>query len=94
MRIPLLLTVVLAIAIPAHADECIPTTSVTGDDMIVVEFPRNGLLDYLAIDVCQPGCIFSIWTYFEANETPGLQRADEFRDDTCGGLIGSDFIWF
>lgn len=48
------------------------------------------------------GCIFSIWGYWETNGIDGLQRNDPGLDDdlttpvddTCGGAIAADLVFF
>lgn len=47
---------------------------------------------YIAADPCPRECPLGAvyWVYDETNGIDGLQRADENRDDTCGGLIEAD----
>lgn len=81
----------LGLCVPASAVECAPTTSTTNAEHVVLEAPaRNVAADYVAIDLCQPACLYSIWPYYELNGMPGLQRNDDAVDDTCGGMIESD----
>lgn len=47
---------------------------------------------YVDNDLCQPGCMFSIWVYQESNGIEGLQRGDPVRNDTCHGTIRADSI--
>lgn len=49
---------------------------------------------YVDNDICNIGCTFSVWIYEETNAIAGLQRGDEFVDDTCHGSIESDSIIF
>lgn len=37
---------------------------------------------------------FSFWIYEESNGIDGLQRGDEWQDDTCHGLIAPDKLIF
>lgn len=71
----------LALALPALGAGCEGTTSTTSTSQVVVG--AGGF--YVANDICQPGCTFSIWIYQESNGVPGLQRGDTMRDDTCNG---------
>lgn len=92
----LVLLVPLLLSLPAAgAEECALTTSTTDGSQVVVDTTTNdAVVHYLAIDLCQPDCFFSIWPYREYNGVPGLQRADEMRDDTCGGLYEGDGFEF
>jgi hypothetical protein len=77
----ILLTVAaLSIAIPAVAKPCVLSTSNAT--------PLPGGL-YIVNDLCQPGCITSIFVYEESNGVGGLQRGDLRVDDTCGGVAGT-----
>ena len=78
----LLTLAALAVAMPAGADHCV-TYSTSSP-----EVDAGGY--YVDNDVCQPGCIFSIWIYQESNGISGLQRGDSVVDDTCHGMIESD----
>lgn len=49
---------------------------------------------YVVVDECFVGCMPLVWVYEESNGIAGLQRADEVHDDTCGGEIPGDTIWF
>lgn len=88
MRTLLVLIALAALALPAGADECVPTAS----DALTLEAPDATY--YLVVDneMCQPGCLFSTWIlqYEETNGIEGLQRADLRHDDTCGGMIEAD----
>ena len=81
MRPPALLLSLLLLMPAALASGCEGTTSTTTTEHIIVEAGGT----YVAFDVCQPGCLWSIWIYRETNGIPGLQRGDEVVDDTCGG---------
>jgi hypothetical protein len=48
---------------------------------------------YVQNDLCQPGCLFSVWVYEESNGEPGLQRGDALCNDD-GTCCDSDTIWF
>lgn len=81
MKTPLLSLIIVtlvAAALPAtHADECRPSTSA-------------------ATAIQTAGVTFYVTTsngatlYQESNDIDGLQRADGFKDDTCGGFIPAD----
>lgn len=94
MRSPLALLAAATLLLPsAVAGHCTTwSTSVTDETQVVVEFPVDVVFRYLAIDKCTPECLFSVWVYPEANGIPGLQRADEMRDDTCHGMIDADVL--
>ena len=50
---------------------------------------------YLIDDFCHgPACIGFITIYQESNGAVELQRGDEVRDDTCGGLFTPDTYVF
>ena len=49
---------------------------------------------YLVNDECQPGCAVSAHVYVESNGRAGLQRADDWADDTCGGTSRPDTLIF
>lgn len=114
-RILILLAALAALAMPAGAQECVPTTSqpevdvetilfgrqyVDNDDCIVVDPskpPSIGFGHYFIPEVhgtVETECLFSVWTYTESNDIPGLQRGDEVKDDTCRGMIQSDTLTF
>ena len=96
--------ILLAIAMPAGADGCVPTTSVTDDDTIVLATPpldspedcwQTNCGEYVVNDICQTdgsGCLLDAYWYAESNGIAGLQRGDQSWDDTCGGQIRSDSI--
>jgi len=91
------LAVLLAIAVPAAADECVPKTSTSDEDTTVIDLPScgaTGLWDcYLAVD--HPGScgdLGAVWLYGEFNGIPGLQRHDDCVDDTCGGQAHADTL--
>lgn len=88
------LTLVLLLY-PVEASHCTTySTSETdiGAGVIVIEIPSpaSGISDYMAVDLCQPDCVFSISLYAETNGLPGLQRNDVERDDTCHGAVPAD----
>ena len=94
MRTILTLAACLALAIPAGADHC--TTYSTASPEITLD-PAPGVASryYWDNDWCQPGCsIFSFWIYEESNGIDGLQRGDEWVDDTCHGMIAADRLIF
>lgn len=89
IRFTLLALATLALFLPAGAEECVPTTSEPEIDTGETGFGRY----YVDNDVCQfDGCAFSVWVYQESNGIDGLQRNDEMKDDTCGGMIDSDTL--
>lgn len=81
----LMLVSIIALALPAGANGCLPTTSTP--ELDVAGF-------YIENDPCQPECMWSFWVYQESNGMDGLQRGDEVKDDTCGGVIEADTIVF
>jgi len=84
----LLTLAALAVALPAGlADHCSSYNTSTAEFDAIPPY-------YVDNDLCQPGCIYSIWVYEETNGIEGLQRGDEFVDDTCHGLIEADTIIF
>ncbi len=82
----LALTVALVVALSGTGNASHCTTWSTSDP----EVEAFGF--YVDNDLCQPQCIFSIWSYEETNGIPGLQRGDEVRDDTCHWMIESDTL--
>lgn len=96
--VPILALAFALIAVPANAAECVPTTSEpeidsTRDLSLGLQMPDEAPRFYVDNDMCQP-CHGTIWIYQESNGIDGLQRNDEFHDDTCGGAIQSDTIIF
>ena len=98
---PILLASCLALAFIAPfaaASHCTTySTSTTGNGHVIIDVfggaPAHheaGVPSYIAIDLCQPDCVFSIWLYPESNGIPGLQRGDSVVDDTCHGMIDAD----
>ena len=86
----------LAIALPVQADHCTTWTT-----MGAVEIDSYYVIEdcYLAYVIgahgpwCQnDGPWMALWIYEESNGLPGLQRGDEWWDDTCHGLIRADTI--
>lgn len=48
---------------------------------------------YIVTEMCDAsGCLAGTWVYRETNGYDGLQRLDELRDDTCGGLLEPDTL--
>lgn len=93
--VPVLALALALVAVPAAAEECVPTTSDPEFDSADlggtgVGLPAHGPRYYVDNDPCQPQCLFSTWAYEESNGIDGLQRGDEVKDDTCGGMIESD----
>ncbi|HUR68010.1 MAG TPA: hypothetical protein VM370_02105 [Candidatus Thermoplasmatota archaeon] len=77
----------------ALADECVPTTSfapIAAAGYYVYE----PCIDPDDASDCSDWGPWSIWVYEESNGIAGLQREDELRDDTCGGMIDSDTFIF
>lgn len=109
MRIVLVpLAFALALAVPAAAEGCVPTTS---DADVILVTPAGKLYwdDILSCseywmescwvgaclpttDVCYGSALMYSWIYQESNGIYGLQRSDDMVDDTCGGLIPADTI--
>lgn len=79
--------VALALLAPAAASGCEPGATRPDVDAGVVYVDQDG--------ACDPECgPYTIWIYAESNGIPGLQRADDRRDDTCGGAIEADTVVF
>lgn len=76
----------LAIATPALGEACTPTTSEPELDAAGTLYVDGDRMCCSEFDV--------FWVYVESNGIAGLQRADEFRDDTCGGQIPADTLVF
>lgn len=57
---------------------------------------RYSLTLYVVLDVPTTGGLFIPlpWIYEESNAFDGLQRADEWKDDTCGGEYAPDMLIF
>lgn len=90
---------VLALA-GASAEGCTPTTT-----RATFTVHAYGGIGYYAYDAClddspraQEECMYwgawAVWIYQESNGIAGLQRDDEMRDDTCGGMIQGDTVIF
>ena len=71
----------VVLALPTSAARCTWTTSTP-------TLGAGGV--YVVTDLCQPGCLLSLWAYAETNHIAGLQRSDRTWDDTCGGMIDAD----
>lgn len=90
----------LPIIAPALAAGCEPTTSRTDVDtgLGIDAAPRY----YFVRDPCLDNSDHCVswgatgipWLYQESNGIDGLQRADDIRDDTCGGQIAGDTLRF
>jgi hypothetical protein len=87
MRALSLLALVAALAVPVEASHC---------SMWETARPEVDVLGlyYVDHDHCHPDCIDNVWVYEESNGIPGLQRGDEWYDNTCHGMIPSDTIVF
>ena len=91
MRALLALVFAVALVPPAGAEGCVPGTSTSSAEMTVIELPGcNNTVCYVVVDHDASGCMGAVWVYPESNGVPGLQRADECRDDTCGGMTEAD----
>lgn len=82
--VPLLLA--LAFTVPAGAEACVPTTSDPLVDVAGAVYVDGDRMCCSEVD--------ALWVYAESNGIPGLQRQDDFVDDTCGGRIPSDTLVF
>lgn len=84
MRTLLFVVAVLAIAIPAHADDPCYTTSTPTATIPDATHQAGGDV-YVMVDACNPtvDCFFSFWIYQESNGIPGLQRGDAYRSDVA-----------
>ncbi|HUR68012.1 MAG TPA: hypothetical protein VM370_02115 [Candidatus Thermoplasmatota archaeon] len=86
MRALVALALVAALAFPAAADGCVPTTQAF--PLLTVHALGEGV--YIDADPCVGGCETTVWFYQESNGIAGLQRQDAVVDDTCGGAIDGD----
>ncbi|HUR70059.1 MAG TPA: hypothetical protein VM370_12510 [Candidatus Thermoplasmatota archaeon] len=83
-----------ALAAPALADGCVPTTTTPQLDVAGALYVAD---DCEGVDPSPPNdhCITPLggkWVYQESNGIPGLQRQDDVVDDTCGGAIAGDTV--
>lgn len=95
MRVPLLAFVlVVALAASAGADHCAGySTSQPEVDSTATPAGRHYVdHTFCQMENCGPGGAF--WVYEESNGLPGLQRGDEFHDDTCHATIQQDTLIF
>lgn len=96
MRIAVLTLAILVLAAPLAlaTDECIPTTTdaISAGAYYVYEPCLDDTPQ--GREECAYWGPWSIWIYEESNGISGLQRQDELRDDTCGGMIAGDAIVF
>lgn len=87
------LAALLLAPLPAVADHCLTwTTTTTGYGFPLIE--ADGRYILIAQGFCDPQCGYSFWIYEESNMIDGLQRGDEFQDDTCHGMIAPDTLVF
>lgn len=93
MRAFLLFVTIAALAVPAGADHCTePAQSEHELNTCVANVAAPCF--YFDNDACQPECGFNVWIYQESNGVPGLQRGDEYTDDTCHEMVPADTIIF
>lgn len=76
---------------PALHTGCVPSTSAA--TLMLGSGARNSDTVYIAMD---PGeaTVPLPWIYMETNGRDGLQRHDDWRDDTCGGEYSGDMLVF
>ncbi len=86
----------LAFLAPTAAEACQPTTSTAHAEVAGVYVFVGCLSDEWDDQMeCQWfGPWGTTWIYQESNGIPGLQRNDDFHDDTCGGQITADTILY
>jgi hypothetical protein len=99
--VPLLLALALQ---SVSASGCAPTTSATEVDTDPLDLglaPRYYFFREPCPDASPPNDHCIVWgatgvpyVYEESNGIGGLQREDEYVDDTCGGIIRGDTIVF
>lgn len=97
----IMMVATLALAIPAGAQGCVPTTSEPEFDTGADLFAATGgdgagvrlYWDHDCPNADDQVCL-STWVYQESNFIPGLQRQDTVKDDTCGGAIAGDTVIF
>lgn len=77
----------VALAFPAHAADC---DYQTDDGAVAVSVQDQTYYVLAQNDLCQPGCVFSVWvyTYEETNGVAGLQREDTTCSD--GSVVLAD----
>lgn len=85
--------VVLALS-SAGASHCVTySTSTTSGEMLLIPLPFSPFsaeAGWIVIDVCQVRCRYSAAIYYDTNGIEGLQRWDNWVDDTCHGMIAPD----
>ncbi len=102
MRVLLASALVLALAVPAAAQGCVPGEADpewciyanVGIPLPCIRDLHQIVTHYIDNDRCQPECVFSIWIYQETNGIEWLQRDDRYVDNTCGGQIDADQVVF
>lgn len=89
-----LLLVALAPAAPALHTGCAPGTSPA--TLTLGSGARWSTTAYVVVDVPTTQGLFVPlpWIYMEANGRDGLQRQDEWRDDSCRGEYAPDQLVF
>lgn len=88
-RVALALTLALALlGIPAHAQDCDPSTSTDAHAISDGNSTHYVVTDPSTCGGCPIGV--HMYLYEETNGMDGLQRDDARRDDTCNGLIEPD----
>jgi hypothetical protein len=83
---------VLAMLVPAHADEICYTTSASTATIPDAASNLGGDI-YVDNDFCQTDpvnpCDLSVWIYQESNGIPGQQRGDEVVNDVVDCIDGT-----
>lgn len=96
MRTSLTLLALVALAFPPALADCTPSTTTPMVTSPTCDPAVGGSVPCLYVnnDLCQLDCIGGFTIYQETNGIPGEQRGDEIADDTCGGMIAPDAIFF
>lgn len=88
------LLVALAPAAPALHTGCAPSTSPA--TLTLGSGTRWSTTAYVVVDAPTSQAFFVPlpWIYMESNGRDGLQRQDEWRDDSCRGEYAADLLIF
>jgi hypothetical protein len=89
MRRTLLLTAALSFLL-LLADPGVAATCPRSSSEPTAQQEAGTITLYVIVDPCDESC--NAWVYRETNGIAGLQRHDEFKDDTCGGVIPGDAL--
>lgn len=91
LGLALVLLVAAAPVAPAVHTGCVPGSSVA--TLTLGSGSRYSSTVYVAIDADE-ATVPLPWIYMESNGRDGLQRQDDWRDDSCGGEYAPDHLVF